>query len=91
VKTNDRGGYSIQTIKPGSYPRGRNPAHIHAILKLPNKSPVWIEDFLFEGDPFLTDQQRQGSTKKTSFGNIITLTRNGAGILTGVRDILIDE
>ncbi len=59
LKTDDRGTYEIQTIKPGSYPGSRNPAHIHAIISLPGATPKWIDDFLFDGDPFLTAQQRQ--------------------------------
>lgn len=91
LKTGDRGEYEIQTIKPGSYPGSRNPAHIHAIIRLPGDAPEWIDDFLFDGDPFLTDQQQQESLKKGKFANIMKLTRSGENALTGTRDIKIDE
>ncbi len=76
LKTGDRGAYEIQTIKPGSYPGSRNPAHIHAIVRLPGDAQEWIDDFLFDGDPFLADQQQQESLKKGKFANIMKLTRS---------------
>jgi len=91
LKTGDRGEYVIQTIKPGSYPGSRNPAHIHAIVGFPGTSPKWIDDFLFDGDPFLTDQQRQESQANGKFANIIKLSRSGKNVLNGARDITIDD
>ena len=52
VRTDSNGKYEIRTIKPGSYPGSRNPAHIHVIVKPSGKDPDWIDEFLFDGDPF---------------------------------------
>ncbi len=71
MKTNDKGEYKFFTIRPGSYPQGQNPAHIHAIIKEPGKSPYWIDDFLFDNDPYLTENERKRLQQ-----------RGGNGILT---------
>ena len=91
VKTGANGEYEIQTIKPGSYPGSRNPAHIHAVIKLPGKSPMWIDDFLFEGDPFLTDQLKHTAKASGKFSNILNLRHAGDSSLVGTRDIRIEE
>jgi protocatechuate 3,4-dioxygenase, beta subunit len=52
IRTNADGKYKFYTLKPGSYPQGGNPAHIHPIIKEPGKKEYWIDEFLFEGDPF---------------------------------------
>jgi len=36
MKTNAEGRYEFRTIKPGSYPNSRNPAHIHAYVSGPD-------------------------------------------------------
>ena len=91
LRTGDDGRYEIRTIKPGSYPGSRNPAHIHAIVRLPGRSPKWIDDFLFAGDPFLTERQMEGAASRGKFSNIMKLTRTGDGSLEGIRDIALDQ
>jgi protocatechuate 3,4-dioxygenase beta subunit len=91
VKTGNDGTYEIRTIKPGSYPGSRNPAHIHAIIQLPGKRPQWIDDFLFEDDPFVTERQRRDSRKQGRFSNIIKLARSGEKGLLGTRDIKVAD
>ena len=91
VKTGAGGKYEIQTIKPGSYPGSRNPAHIHAIIKLPGRPPQWIDDYLFDGDPFLTDEQRQQPQREGRFSNVMKLTQASDGRLVATRDIVIED
>lgn len=90
VKTDDSGRYEIQTIRPGSYPGSRNPAHIHAVIKLPGKRARWIDDFLFEGDPFVTADLQSISARQGKFANVMKLTRE-QGRITAWRDIKINE
>jgi protocatechuate 3,4-dioxygenase beta subunit len=89
VRTDSDGKYEIRTIKPGSYPGSRNPAHIHVIVKPPGKDPDWIDDFLFEGDPFLTDKDRGRLKGEETFSPVMKVTRDESGMLHCRRDIMI--
>jgi len=37
IKTNDQGQYRFETIRPGPYPGRSDPAHIHLIVKEPDR------------------------------------------------------
>src|SRR5262245_59482143 len=90
--TNAAGKYEFRTIKPVSYPGRKVPAHIHAYLSAPGFPEYWIDEYLFEGDPLITDAERsklQGAG--TPFYSILKLTRGSDGILRGTRDIRIER
>lgn len=89
VKTNTRGRYTIHTIKPGSYPGSRNPAHIHAIVRPPGEQGKWIDDFLFDGDPYLREQDVRRYANKGSFSCIVKMTKEQDGTLRGERNIVV--
>lgn len=90
MQTNREGRYEFRTIKPVSYPGYTIPAHVHAYVSGPGYPEYWIEDFLFEGDPFITEEMRQ-KAGKGSFSSILKLTRGGDGIWRGVRDLVIER
>jgi protocatechuate 3,4-dioxygenase beta subunit len=89
VKTDRLGRYEIRTIKPGSYPRSNNPAHIHVIVKVGKSDPRWIDDFLFEGDPFLRGSDRELSGTQGTFSPVMRVSRDEQGRLLCRRDIVI--
>jgi len=91
MRTDAEGRYEFRTIKPGSYPRSRNPAHIHAYISGPGYPEYWIDEYLFDDDPFVTDDVKQRSGNKGSFSSVLKLTRGSDGILRGVRDIKIER
>ncbi len=89
LKTNDQGQYKFYTLRPASYPGSKIPAHIHLFIKEPGKSPYWIDDFLFDDDPFLTKEER--SHIRGRGGNTGVL-RNGTlsnGVIEYTRDITL--
>ena len=45
------------TVKPGSYPGSRNPAHIHFEVAAKGRAARLFE-IVFEGDPYITDEMR---------------------------------
>ena len=89
VKTDRNGKYKINTIKPGSYPNSKNPAHIHAIAQLPGEQPKWIDDFLFDGDPYLSERDRKQSADLGRFSHIMKTWREPDGLLRAERDIVL--
>jgi protocatechuate 3,4-dioxygenase, beta subunit len=88
VKTDASGKYSITTIRPASYPNGRAPQHIHPMIKEPGVSLYWIDEYLFDDDPFLTDEEKKHQEKRGGSG-IIHLTKNVQGVWVGKRDIIL--
>jgi protocatechuate 3,4-dioxygenase beta subunit len=91
MRTNAQGRYEFRTIKPGSYPNSRNPAHIHAYVSGPGYPEYWIDEYLFADDPFVGDNFRQKNKDQGNFSPILTLTRGPDGILRAVRDIKIER
>ena len=57
LRSDAKGAWSFETIKPGSYPGSRNPAHIHFEVSAPGRAGR-IFEIVFEGDPFITDQMK---------------------------------
>lgn len=57
LRSDVKGAFSFTTVKPGSYPGSRVPAHIHFEVAAPGRAPR-IFEIVFEGDPFITDRMR---------------------------------
>ena len=91
MRTNAQGRYEFRTIKPGSYPNSRNPAHIHAFVSGPDYPEYWIDEYLFADDPFIKDEDKARAGGQGAFSQILGLTRGSDGILRAVRDIKIER
>lgn len=91
VRSGADGRYEFRTIKPGSYPASRNPAHIHAYVSGSDYPEYWIDEFLFAGDPFITAETQRKFGGKGSFSSILSLQKGTDGVLRGVRDIKVER
>ncbi len=91
MRSNADGRYEFRTIKPGSYPGTRNSAHIHAYISGPGYPEYWIDEFIFESDPFVTDDVRSKFAGQGSFSPILKLTRDSDGTWRGARDIKVEK
>jgi protocatechuate 3,4-dioxygenase beta subunit len=89
VKSNEKGEYKFFTLKPASYPGAKIPAHIHPVIYEPGKNEYWIDEYLFDGDPFLTPQERKKQEKRGGSGIIVLEELNG--VLYGKRDIVLGQ
>jgi protocatechuate 3,4-dioxygenase beta subunit len=58
LRSDAGGAWSFETIKPGSYPASRAPAHIHFEVVASGHTPK-IFEIVFEGDPFVTPEMRR--------------------------------
>jgi protocatechuate 3,4-dioxygenase beta subunit len=87
MKTNNKGEYKFYTLKPASYPNSTIPAHIHPLVKEPDKNEYWIDEYLFEGDKFLTTEERKKQENRGGKGIIGLVEKNN--ILYGNRDIIL--
>lgn len=90
VRTDVNGRYEIRTIKPGSYPRRREPAHIHVTGKPASGPPVWLGSLLFEGDPNLQSKDVRESAEAGNFSYIMKITKGKDNVLRGVRNLVVD-
>ena len=91
MRTNAQGQYEFRTIKPGSYPNSRNPAHIHAYVSGPGYPEYWIDEYLFADDPFIKDEDKQKAGSQGTFSPILNPTRGADGILRAMRNIRIER
>ena len=57
LRSDAKGGWSFDTVKPGSYPNSKAPAHIHFEVSAPGRAAK-IFEIVFEGDPFVTAAMR---------------------------------
>lgn len=88
IKTRKDGRYRFYTLKPGAYPGGGNPAHIHPVIKEPGVQPYWIDEFLFEGDPYITEAVRTHLPHRGGPG-IMQPVKGKDGMLVVERDIIL--
>jgi protocatechuate 3,4-dioxygenase beta subunit len=57
LRSDARGAWSFDTVKPGSYPNSKVPGHIHFEISAPGRTAK-IFEIVFEGDPLVTPQMR---------------------------------
>ncbi|HXG63979.1 MAG TPA: intradiol ring-cleavage dioxygenase [Blastocatellia bacterium] len=88
VRTNSRGEYKFRTIRPAPYPNRGIPAHIHPIVKEPDKNEYYIDEYRFADDPLLTPKERARAENRGGSG-IIRLSRGSGGVWLGRRDIIL--
>jgi protocatechuate 3,4-dioxygenase beta subunit len=87
MKTGPDGRYEYRTIKPGAYPNGRIAAHVHTQLWGAGAPPQYGTDLLFEGDPFLTEEERRRSAAAGRFAFIQPARRDERGVWHAVHDL----
>jgi len=85
--TDEKGSYEFLTIKPAPYPENRFAAHIHTTLTTGNMREDWIDSYLFEGDPLISDRERETAGKRGGFNPILKLEKGANGIWQARRDI----
>ena len=87
IKTNTQGQYKFYTLVPVSYPNSTNPKHIHPVIKEPGKNEYWIDEFVFDDDPLLSERERK--RMKLVGGNGILKTYMKDGMLRATRNIIL--
>jgi protocatechuate 3,4-dioxygenase beta subunit len=87
MKTNELGEYKFTSIRPAQYPSRQIAAHIHPVIKEPDKNEYWIDEYLFDDDPIVAREQQK--EEKRGGSGIIHLTRNSEGVWVGRRNIIL--
>jgi len=87
VKTNKDGKYGFYTFRPGAYPNGNEPEHIHLTIKEPNKNEYYADEFVFDDDPLLIDSLKRELNNRCGSG--ITTPKKEGAIIKVKRDIIL--
>lgn len=87
IKTEKDGKYTFYTFRPGAYPNRGEPEHIHLTVKEPDKNEYYLDDFVFDDDPLLSNKKRERLRKRGGSG--ISRPKMENGILTVHRDIIL--
>lgn len=87
VKTDKSGKYTFFTFRPASYPSGIEPEHIHITIKEPNRNEYYIDEFVFNDDPLLTQKERSVLENRGGSGIVQPILKDG--ILTANRDLIL--
>ncbi len=90
LKSDDNGEYKFYTLKPAKYPTNDAPAHIHAIIKEPDKNEYWLDDYVFADDNLVNEDFKKIVQDRGGSG-IISLTKNENDMLIGKRDIILGK
>lgn len=78
AKTDADGRVEFATIKPGAYPGEQIASHVHFNLLPPGGGRYHAGELLFEGDPRLSQRQKDQSASAGMFAEIRPVRREGA-------------
>ena len=67
IKTNTSGQYRYETIRPGSYPSGGVPAHVHYVITKAGFKDKRLE-LRFSDDPLIRQSEKERSVRAGKFG-----------------------
>jgi protocatechuate 3,4-dioxygenase beta subunit len=87
MKTDKNGFYRFYTLVPASYPNSNNPKHIHPVVKEPGRNEYWIDEFVFDDDPLLTEKER--TRPMPVGGNGVLKPYMKDGMLRATRNIIL--
>jgi protocatechuate 3,4-dioxygenase beta subunit len=87
IKTDNTGKYTFYTFRPAAYPNGIEPEHMHITVKEPNKNEYYIDEFVFDDDPMLTQKERNELDNRGGSGIVQPILEDG--ILNVKRDIIL--
>jgi protocatechuate 3,4-dioxygenase, beta subunit len=90
VRTDAKGRYRLETIRPGPYPGEAMAAHIHIVVKQPAHPEYWIDDVVFTDDSLVTAEYRARATNRGGSG-IVTPVRDASGVWQVQRDIRLEH
>lgn len=77
ARTDAEGRFEFHTIRPASYPSGRNPAHVHLTIEGPNLPRRWTSELRFLDDPFVSASDKRESQALGVFGSVRPVTTRG--------------
>lgn len=90
VRTNERGEFKINSIRPSAYPRENIPAHIHIFVKERGKTLYYIDEVWFDDDPLITSEMKRKAQQRGG-DLLIHLTQDSKKIWKGELTITLGK
>ncbi|HKQ57857.1 MAG TPA: hypothetical protein VJY35_08300 [Candidatus Eisenbacteria bacterium] len=84
--TDSLGRYEIRTIRPGAYPGGGTPEHIHFVIEA-SRGLDGSTELRFEDDPLVSRTEIEASRHEGRFGTARPVVRGKDGVLRVERDL----
>jgi protocatechuate 3,4-dioxygenase beta subunit len=91
ARTDRDGNYRFDTIRPGAYPAGTIPQHVHLHIIEPGRATYFIEDVTFDDDPLLTAKRRREMRSGRGGPGETHPTKDADGRWRVRRDIILGE
>ena len=91
ARTDDNGYYRFDTIRPGAYPEGTVPQHVHMHVIEPGYATYWIQSIQFAEDSLLTARQRRRAVAGRGGSGLVEPVRDDSGVWLVQRDIRLGE
>jgi protocatechuate 3,4-dioxygenase beta subunit len=89
ARTDARGRYAFDTIRPGSYPSRNAPAHVHMHVIEPGCCTYFIDEIQFTDDPLLPASARGDRPNAIGGSGLVEPERGQDGIWRVRRDITL--
>ncbi len=91
ARTDERGRYRFETIRPAGYPDTNLPQHVHMHVLEVGRCTYYIEDIHFQDDPRLTQAMRERMTQGRGGRAVVAPTKDAAGTWLVQRDIVLGQ
>ena len=89
ARTDEKGNYRFDTIRPGAYPDRENPEHVHMHVIEPGKGTYWIDEILFLDDPLLTPERLKRMQSGRAGDGAVKPEKDKQGVWHVRRDIVL--
>jgi protocatechuate 3,4-dioxygenase beta subunit len=91
AKTDEKGRFRFDTIRPGAYPNRDVPEHVHMHVLEVGRCTYYIDDVLFDDDPRLTPEVRRQLSSGRGGSGIVQPRRDDSGRWLVTRDIVLGQ
>ena len=91
ARTDPAGHYRFDTIRPGAYPSGDNPQHVHMHVIEPGRATYSIDEIVFDDDPLLTPERQARAHDWRGGDGVGHPTKDAKGVWHVTRDITLGK
>ncbi len=89
ARTDARGHYRFDTIRPAPYPGRDNPAHVHMHVIEIGRCTYYLDSIHFTDDPLLGAEERAASEEGRGGSGLVRPSKGAGGVWIARRDIVL--